>query len=148
MSDLVSDTYVASSCIQHSGCTESSVATVYSAAGNRGACMCTKNFLWEICLLNRLVQQYVEERLEIFPHVRLRPKHHYLLHYPWLIQQYSPLIRDAIFHPPLFVWKPYRMWSVKTLMSAVVICCTKSSSRHSRWSVSKDCLHDGDSSVS
>ena len=32
-------------------------------------------------------------RLSIFPDKSLRPKHHYLAHYPWLILQFGPLIR-------------------------------------------------------
>jgi len=36
---------------------------------------------------------YVEERADLFPMVALRPKHHYLLHYPWLIMKFGPLIR-------------------------------------------------------
>ena len=47
----------------------------------------------QILYLNRLVNLYVEERLKLFPADPLRPKHHYLLHYPWLIQMYGPLIR-------------------------------------------------------
>jgi len=45
----------------------------------------------QICFLNHLVQQYVEERTDILPNVRLCPKHHYLLHYPWY-GQYGPAV--------------------------------------------------------
>jgi len=47
----------------------------------------------QVLYLNRLVYAYVEERAHLFPMVALRPKHHYLLHYPWLIMQFGPLIR-------------------------------------------------------
>jgi len=47
----------------------------------------------QVLYLNRLVQLYVEERVRLFPMVALRPKHHYLLHYPWLITMFGPLIR-------------------------------------------------------
>ncbi len=47
----------------------------------------------QILYLNRRVKMYVEERSHWFADVPLRPKHHYLLHYPWLILQFGPLIR-------------------------------------------------------
>lgn len=46
----------------------------------------------QVLYLNRLVEVYVEERARLFPMVALRPKHHYLLHYPWLIMMFGPLI--------------------------------------------------------
>ena len=46
----------------------------------------------QVLYLNRLVKEYLETRLKLFPSVPLRPKHHYLLHYPWLIQMFGPLI--------------------------------------------------------
>ena len=46
----------------------------------------------QILYLNRLVTMYVEDRLQLFPESVLRPKHHYLLHYGWLITVYGPLI--------------------------------------------------------
>jgi len=47
----------------------------------------------QVLYLNRLIQEYVEDRSNIFQSVPLRPKHHYLLHYPWLITMFGPLIR-------------------------------------------------------
>ena len=47
----------------------------------------------QVLYLNRLVHVYVEERADLFPMVALRPKHHYWLHYPWLIMKFGPLIR-------------------------------------------------------
>jgi len=47
----------------------------------------------QILYLERLVNLYVEDRLHLFHSVPLRPKHHYLLHYPWLIMMFGPLIR-------------------------------------------------------
>jgi len=47
----------------------------------------------QILFLNRLILQYVEDRAKLFPSVSMRPKHHYLLHYPWLIQMFGPLMR-------------------------------------------------------
>jgi len=45
--------------------------------------------LSQILYLNQLVLLYVEERLHQFPSFSLRPKHHYLLHYPRLITAHS-----------------------------------------------------------
>lgn len=42
--------------------------------------------------LDEIVQYYLEERKTLFPTVSLKPKHHYLRHYPDLIRQYGPLI--------------------------------------------------------
>jgi hypothetical protein len=47
----------------------------------------------QILYLQHLIDEYLEMRKSIFPHVTLRPKHHYLSHYPWLIKQLGPLIR-------------------------------------------------------
>jgi len=39
-----------------------------------------------------LVEDYVDRRLCLFPHVGLRPKHHYLLHYASLTAKFGPLM--------------------------------------------------------
>ena len=46
----------------------------------------------QICILLQCISEYLYERKKLFPDVSLRPKHHYLLHYPWLIDQFGPLI--------------------------------------------------------
>ncbi|XP_070525461.1 uncharacterized protein [Cardiocondyla obscurior] len=43
--------------------------------------------------LQTLIQNYFIMRKELFPDVRLRPKHHYMSHYPELINIYGPLIK-------------------------------------------------------
>ena len=65
----------------------------------------------QILYLNRLVGMYVAERCRLFTDVPLRPKHHYLLHYPWLTMQFGPLIR---------VWT-MRMESKHTFLSVVLV---------------------------
>jgi hypothetical protein len=45
-----------------------------------------------IAYLNVLIQGYLHERKSRFPHKNLKPKHHFLAHYPHLILQYGPLI--------------------------------------------------------
>ena len=47
----------------------------------------------QVCYLNVLIQEYLELRSELFPDQRLKPKHHYLLHYPRLMIEFDPLIR-------------------------------------------------------
>jgi len=47
----------------------------------------------QVLYLGRLISLYLEDRLHLFPTVPLRPKHHFLLHYPWLIRKFGPLIR-------------------------------------------------------
>ena len=49
-------------------------------------------FFNQVMFLNRLVKLYVEERMHLFGDVPIRPKHHYLLHYPWLITMFGLLI--------------------------------------------------------
>jgi len=39
-----------------------------------------------------LVEDYLDRRSFIFPHVNLRPKHHYLLHYASLTAKFGPLM--------------------------------------------------------
>lgn len=43
--------------------------------------------------LNQLILQFIFLRQKLFPDVKLRPKHHYLMHYPELILRYGPLIK-------------------------------------------------------
>ncbi len=47
----------------------------------------------QIAYLNVLIEEYIQSRVELFPHCPLKPKHHYLCHYPELILQFGPLIR-------------------------------------------------------
>lgn len=46
-----------------------------------------------IMRLKDLIEDYLLGRLELFPFCSLRPKHHFLAHYPYLIMQFGPLIR-------------------------------------------------------
>lgn len=46
----------------------------------------------QIAYMKDLIELYVESRQELFPRVKLRPKHHYLLHYAHLSLQFGPLI--------------------------------------------------------
>lgn len=46
----------------------------------------------QVCYLHVLVEEYLELRAEIFV-TPLKPKHHFLLHYAYLISQFGPLIR-------------------------------------------------------
>lgn len=47
----------------------------------------------EIAYLKVMLEEYVYLRTTMFPGHNLKPKHHYLLHYPDLILQFGPLIR-------------------------------------------------------
>lgn len=47
--------------------------------------------LTQVAYLKSLVNEYIEIRVKLFPNVNLRPKHHYMLHYPYLIRQFGPL---------------------------------------------------------
>ena len=46
-----------------------------------------------IYILNGLIEDYIEQRHDLFPERALRPKHHYLCHYPQLIMNFGPLMR-------------------------------------------------------
>lgn len=46
----------------------------------------------QIAYMKVLIEEYVEIRKELFSHVNLRPKHHYLLHYADLSLQFGLLI--------------------------------------------------------
>lgn len=50
-----------------------------------------KLHIGQIAYLQTLIVEYIELRVTIFPEIRLRPKHHYLLHYPKLLTQFGPL---------------------------------------------------------
>lgn len=45
----------------------------------------------QIALLKYLICEYLVQRQNVFPDAPMRPKHHYMLHYPFLIRQFGPL---------------------------------------------------------
>lgn len=47
----------------------------------------------QIAYLGNVIHDYLNIRIELFPNVKLRPKHHFVTHYPYLIGQFEPLIR-------------------------------------------------------
>ncbi|XP_056605722.1 uncharacterized protein LOC130424250 isoform X3 [Triplophysa dalaica] len=47
----------------------------------------------DVAYLDVLIQEYLSCRFSLFPGHRLKPKHHYLRHYPALILKLGPLIR-------------------------------------------------------
>ena len=46
----------------------------------------------QISCLSDYIDEYLDLRSAEFPGVRLRPKHHFMTHYPWLILQFGPLV--------------------------------------------------------
>lgn len=47
----------------------------------------------QVSFLQVHIQDYLETRKHLFPSDKLKPKHHYLLHFPFLIMKLGPLIR-------------------------------------------------------
>ncbi len=47
----------------------------------------------QVAYLDVLIQEYLESRKTLFPETGLKPKHHYLRHYPEMILKFGPLIR-------------------------------------------------------
>lgn len=47
----------------------------------------------QVVYLDIIIQEYLESRKCLFPECKLKPKHHYLRHYPALILKFGPLIR-------------------------------------------------------
>ena len=47
----------------------------------------------QVAYLDVLIQEYLETRKALFPDINLRPKHHFMRHYPGLILKFGPLIR-------------------------------------------------------
>lgn len=45
----------------------------------------------QITYLRTLLHEYVNELRSQFPNINLKPKHHYILHYPYLISHFGPL---------------------------------------------------------
>ncbi|XP_074031616.1 uncharacterized protein [Leptinotarsa decemlineata] len=56
-----------------------------------GILLSAKLSVGQVFHLKYMMNQYITERLQLFPEIPLRPKHHYLLHYPHLIIQFGPL---------------------------------------------------------
>lgn len=48
--------------------------------------------LYETCFLESLINDYISFRLQAFPDINLRPKHHYAQHYGELIRAFGPLL--------------------------------------------------------
>lgn len=48
----------------------------------------------QIATLGFIIEEYLESPYTLFPQHRLRPKYHYMKHYPSLIVQFGPLIRS------------------------------------------------------
>ena len=46
----------------------------------------------DVAYLGFIIDEYLELRHSLFPNIKLRPKHHFLKHYPSLTMQFSPLI--------------------------------------------------------
>lgn len=55
--------------------------------------ICAPPFLWLVTFLNVLIPEYLQTRKYLFPSHKLKPKHHYLIHYPALILKFGQLIR-------------------------------------------------------
>ena len=47
----------------------------------------------DVAFLNVLIEEYLEGRNTLFSNTKMRPKHHYLRHYPSLIMHFGPLVR-------------------------------------------------------
>lgn len=47
----------------------------------------------QVAYLDALIQEYMDSRETLFPETNLRPKHHYLRHYPGLMLNFGPLIK-------------------------------------------------------
>lgn len=50
----------------------------------------------QVAYLRVLIEEYVHFRSVTFPSKPLKPKHHYLCHYPELIKQFGPLIHYGL----------------------------------------------------
>ena len=46
----------------------------------------------EINYFEDVIEEHLEKRVKLFPHMKLLPKHHYLRHYAWMYRQFGPLI--------------------------------------------------------
>jgi hypothetical protein len=47
----------------------------------------------QVACMKLLIDEYLEGRSRLFPDTKLRPKHHFLLHYPVLTLKFGPLLR-------------------------------------------------------
>lgn len=52
-----------------------------------------KIYVPQIAYADILIQEYLESRRALFPENNLKPKHHYLHHYPALILKFDPFMR-------------------------------------------------------
>lgn len=47
----------------------------------------------QVAYLKIIIREYLQSRVALFPDTLIKPKHHFLLHYPDLILKFGPLIR-------------------------------------------------------
>ena len=52
-----------------------------------------KILLSQVAYLDIIIQEYLESRKRLFPETTLKPKHHFMHHYPALILKFAPFIR-------------------------------------------------------
>lgn len=53
--------------------------------------LAVKLSIGQVAKLNSLIHEYFDFRQSLFPDRTLKPKHHFVMHYPSLIQQFGPL---------------------------------------------------------
>lgn len=60
----------------------------------REICLLVSSFLiteGQIAVLKDLIYEYIDFRLECFPEKKFKPKHLFMMHYPYLLRQFGPL---------------------------------------------------------
>lgn len=50
----------------------------------------------QISRLSAFIDEYIAHRIRCFPDINLRPKHHYLTHYPYFMKLYGTYLRINI----------------------------------------------------
>ncbi len=58
-----------------------------------------------VAVMDMLIQEYLQLRLLYFPVTSLKPKHHFLAHYPYLTLYFGPLIRMRTMRIKAFVFQ-------------------------------------------
>lgn len=66
---------------------------IYSAQSITNILMAHQISRQQVAILDVLIDEYLEQRLDLFPNETLKPKHHYMTHYPQLILLFGPPIK-------------------------------------------------------
>lgn len=85
-----------------------------------GLLMAFKISVGQVAYLRILLLEYIKMRIKLFPNTKLRPKHHYILHYPYLIKNLAHYVICGLY--ALKVNIDFLKMSLDTVQIIKILC--------------------------